>query len=83
MPIILWNLDPLDWKDRNSSLIVDRISKATPKGIVLAHDIHKTTVEAIPAVIKALKAKGYHLVTIDELFAGTPLKAGEVYRQRK
>lgn len=83
MPIILWSLDPLDWKDRNSSLITERISKATPKGIVLAHDIHKTTVESIPAVIKALKAKGYHLVTVNELFGGAQLKNGEVYRQRK
>lgn len=83
MPIILWNLDPLDWKDRNAKTVADRISKARPNGIVLAHDIHQTTVQSIPAVIRDLKSKGYHLVTIDELFSGSPLKNGDVYSQRK
>lgn len=82
MPIILWNLDPLDWKDRNANVVAERISKATPKSIVLAHDIHQTTVESIPAVINSLKSKGYNLVTIEELFAGTTLKNGMVYRKR-
>ncbi|MGI9525968.1 MAG: polysaccharide deacetylase family protein [Weeksellaceae bacterium] len=83
MPIILWNLDPLDWKDRNASIVAERMSKANKNGIVLAHDIHKTTVDAIPQVIKALKEKGYHLVTIDQLFAGQELKNGQKYSQRK
>ncbi|MXV37586.1 polysaccharide deacetylase family protein [Flavobacteriaceae bacterium Ap0902] len=83
MPIILWNLDPLDWKDRDAKTVADRMSKANKNGIVLAHDIHKTTVEAIPQVIKALKDKGYHLVTIDQLFAGQELKNGQKYSQRK
>ena len=83
MPIILWNLDPLDWKDRNAGLVAERMSKASPNGIVLAHDIHQTTVESIPAVISALKSKGYHLVTVDQLFKGETMKDGVVYRQRK
>ena len=83
MPIILWNLDPLDWKDRDATLVAQRMSEAKPNGIVLAHDIHKSTVEAMPKVISVLKKKGYHLVTIDQLFAGQSLKSGQIYNRRK
>lgn len=83
LPIILWDLDPLDWKDRNSKTVAERMSKGKPNGILLAHDIHKSTVDAMPTVIKNLKAKGYHLVTIDQLFSGKTLKSGQVYNQRK
>lgn len=82
MPIILWNLDPLDWKDRNPEIVVQRISEAKINGIVLAHDIHPSTVEAIPEVISNLKAKGYHLVTIDNLFSDQSLTNGKVYNSR-
>lgn len=83
MPIILWNLDPLDWKDRNPKTIAERMSKGKPNGILLAHDIYKSTVDAMPIVIKNLQAKGYHLVTIDKLFSNQPLTKGKVYNQRK
>lgn len=83
MPIILWNVDPLDWKDRDADIVAERISKANRNSIILAHDIHKTTIEAIPSVISALKKKGYQLVRVDELFSGIKLNDGEVYRQRK
>ncbi|GGW60682.1 peptidoglycan/xylan/chitin deacetylase (PgdA/CDA1 family) [Winogradskyella epiphytica] len=83
MPIILWNLDPMDWKDRNASIVAERISAADKNGIILAHDIHKTTVEAMPEVISNLKDKGYHLVTVENLFAGKELSNGAVYNRRK
>lgn len=83
MPIILWNLDPMDWKDRHAETVAERMSEAKVNGIVLAHDIHKSTVEAIPAVITNLKAKGYNLVTIDDLFSGQELTNGKVYNHRR
>ncbi len=83
MPIIFWNLDPLDWKDRNAETVAQRISEADINGNVLAHEIQKTTVEAMPEVISNLKSKGYHLVTIDNLFAGKELVNGKTYSQRQ
>ena len=82
MPIILWSVDPLDWKDRNADIVAERMSKAQANGIILAHDIHKTTVDATPQVIKALKQKGYHFVTVDELFGGKTLDNGKAYNKR-
>ena len=56
------------------------MSKASSHAIILTHDIYKTTVEAIPQVIRNLKAKGYRIVTLDELFAG---KSIQKQRDRK
>ncbi|MBY5958635.1 hypothetical protein KUV50_10855 [Membranicola marinus] len=49
----------------------------------MAHDIHKSTVDAIPAVIINLQTKGYHLVTIDDLFSGQELTNGKIYNRRR
>jgi peptidoglycan-N-acetylglucosamine deacetylase len=42
------------------------------------HDIHRTTVDAVPGIIRALTARGFHFVTVDQLFAPTKLSAGKV-----
>ncbi len=66
--IILWDVDPLDWKVRNSAHVESEILKQTVSGsIVLSHDIHKTTVDAMPSTLDALIAKGFKFVTVSEL----------------
>jgi peptidoglycan/xylan/chitin deacetylase (PgdA/CDA1 family) len=68
--IILWDVDPLDWKDRNAATVARRIiAGARPGSIILSHDIHATTVEAMPEVFDTLLAKGYKFVTVSELLA--------------
>jgi peptidoglycan-N-acetylglucosamine deacetylase len=68
--IILWDVDPLDWKIRNSEHVKAEILKQTVAGsIVLSHDIHKTTVDAMPETLDALIAKGFKFVTVSELLA--------------
>lgn len=70
MKVILWSVDPLDWKYRNSSKVSSMIIENThPGAIILAHDIHPSTVAAMPAVFDALLAKGYKFVTVSELLA--------------
>lgn len=82
-PIILWNIDPEDWKDKDAVLVTERMSEATAGSIVLAHDIYPSTIEAIPQVIENLKQKGLKFVTINEMFEAKKLKKGEVLRFRK
>ena len=82
-PVIGWNIDPLDWKYREAERVAAEMSKASSHAIILAHDIHKTTVEAIPQVIRNLKAKGYRIVTLDELFAGKSIQNNKVYSSGK
>ena len=68
--IILWDVDPLDWKFRNADHVHAEILKQTVAGsIVLSHDIHKTTVDAMPETLDALAAKGFKFVTVSELIA--------------
>lgn len=70
MKVILWSVDPLDWKYRNSQHVYDEILKQVhPGAIILSHDIHATTVAAMPQVFDALLAKGYKFVTVSQLIA--------------
>jgi peptidoglycan-N-acetylglucosamine deacetylase len=70
LKVIMWDVDPLDWKVRNSAHVKDEILKSTkPGSIVLSHDIHPTTVDAMAATIDALKEKGFKFVTVSELVA--------------
>jgi peptidoglycan/xylan/chitin deacetylase (PgdA/CDA1 family) len=67
---IMWDVDPLDWKVRSASHVQSEILKGTVNGsIILAHDIHKTTVDAMPATLDALTEKGFKFVTVSELIA--------------
>jgi len=67
---ILWDVDPLDWKVRNASHVQSEILRQTvPGSIILSHDIHKSTIDAMPATLDALLAKGYKFVTVSELLA--------------
>ena len=76
MKVILWSVDPDDWKDPGPQAVEQRIvagwkgsGGAKPGAIILSHDIHKGTVEAMPAALDALLAKGYKFVTVTELLA--------------
>lgn len=70
MKVILWDVDPLDWKYRNSEHVYSEIMKQVkPGSIILSHDIHPTTVSAMPQTLDALTAKGYKFVTVSELIA--------------
>lgn len=73
--IVLWDVDPLDWRRPGAATVCNRIVKNTRAGsIILAHDIHPGTIEAMPCVFKELEAKGFKFVTVSELIAmQTPL----------
>lgn len=68
--IILWDVDPYDWKRPGPAVVRNRILKETrPGSIVLSHDIHPGTIEAMPATFDALEAKGFKFVTVSELIS--------------
>ena len=69
-PTILWSVDPLDWKRPGASVIASRIlSGTTAGGIVLAHDLHAQTVDAMPATLDGLLRRGFTFVTVSQLLA--------------
>jgi peptidoglycan/xylan/chitin deacetylase (PgdA/CDA1 family) len=69
--IILWSVDPLDWKRPvTPEQVHQRIVQGTRNGaIILSHDIHATTIEAMPATMDDLLGKGFKFVTVSELIA--------------
>ncbi len=81
MAQVLWNVDPEDWKDRDSAIVEKRVIASTGAGdIVLSHDIHETTRDAYAAIIDRLQAEGYVLVTVPELLGS--LEPGQRYYSR-
>ena len=65
MPTILWSVDPEDWRRPGSSVVADRIvGGARPGAIILSHDIHKPTVQAMPAALDGLIERGYRFATV-------------------
>lgn len=68
MSSILWSVDTRDWADRNSDIVCSRaVAGAHPGAIILMHDIHQTSVGAVPCILNALKQQGYSFVTVQGL----------------
>ena len=69
-PTILWSVDPLDWKRPGPSVVTQRILSASqPGAIILAHDLHSQTVDAMPATLDGLLRRGFRFVTVSQLIA--------------
>jgi peptidoglycan/xylan/chitin deacetylase (PgdA/CDA1 family) len=67
-PLILWNIDSLDWKSRDENQIVPLVMGDVQDGdIILLHDIHSTTVPAVEKIVTQLDEAGYQMVTVSEL----------------
>ena len=77
-----WSVDTLDWKTKNADAVYKEIMQDASDGaIILCHDLHKTTVDAMERVIPELLAKGYQLVTVSQLmeYSDKALEAGKMY----
>lgn len=80
-PLILWNIDTLDWKTRSAPATEKAIlDKAQDGDIILMHDIHEPTVQAVEHVLPILKERGYEVCTVSELLEakGVQVKKGDV-----
>lgn len=67
---VLWDTDSLDWKNPGVDFMVKRVSSRThPGDIILMHasDSAKETSEALPLVIKAIRSKGFEILTVTAL----------------
>ncbi|HLR15751.1 MAG TPA: polysaccharide deacetylase family protein [Bacillota bacterium] len=70
LSIMLWSVDSLDWKNRNQQTITSTVTaEATVDSTILMHDIHPTTADALPNIVKQLSDDGYEFVTVSELLA--------------
>lgn len=68
MTVVLWSIDPLDWKVLNRKTVVKHVVKHAENGsIILLHDVYKSSVEAALDIVDELQKSGYTFVTVDEL----------------
>ena len=68
MTPVLWSVDSLDWKLKDTGKILRRVLKDVKDGdIILLHDIFPSSVEAALELIDILQKEGYVFVTADEL----------------
>lgn len=76
-PIIQWSVDSEDWKSKNTSAIVKQVKTTTyDNSIILMHDIHQATANALAQVIDELQKQNYEIVPVSTLLENeaTPLR---------
>lgn len=84
-PLILWDIDTLDWSTHDTASTVEAALKCEDGDIILMHDVHEDTAAAAEQIIPRLLEMGFRLVTVSELFEakGMPLEAGHAYRRAR
>lgn len=70
--VILWSVDPRDWEDPPPERIAQRVlSKARDGAIIILHEGHKNTLEALPAIIAGLRRQQLEPVPVSRLLGGS------------
>lgn len=70
LPHIMWSVDTLDWKYRDSRRTWNVIKSYSKDGsIVLLHDIHKSTVKGAMKALKEMQEGDYEFLTVTELLS--------------
>jgi peptidoglycan/xylan/chitin deacetylase (PgdA/CDA1 family) len=66
-----WQSCPEDWNHKGEPEYIANfvIENAANGHIILLHDTNPSTVEAIPAMIEGLKARGFRFMTVSDLMA--------------
>lgn len=73
MPTVLWSVDPMDWLRPAASVVRARILAQThPGAIILSHDIHSATVQAMPKTFDQLMERGMRFGSLSQM-VGWPL----------
>lgn len=79
--MVLWSVDTDDYQQPGVSAIVQRaLAGSHPGAIILMHDAGGTrsqTIEALPIIIRSLRARGFRLVTVPELLRDDPPTPGQ------
>ncbi|HLL92091.1 MAG TPA: polysaccharide deacetylase family protein [Solirubrobacteraceae bacterium] len=74
---VLWNVDPSDYALPGAKAIEQRVlAQVQPGSIIISHDgggPRGQTLAAYPAIIAALRARGYRIVTIPQLLGFRPV----------
>ena len=70
MYIATWTIDSRDWETQNAETIYNEVIGQLRNGaIILFHDTHAATVEALKSILPEIKAQGYQVLTVDQLMS--------------
>jgi peptidoglycan/xylan/chitin deacetylase (PgdA/CDA1 family) len=70
--VAYWSVDPRDWSQPGSSAITARVLNETkPGSIILMHDLHKQTAEAVANTLDGLLEREFEFTTLSG-FLGKP-----------
>ncbi len=82
-PAVLWSVDTLDWQQPDDATYLSRaIDQPKPGGIVLMHDIQAVTARLVPQILDGTLSRGFTLVTVDQVVAGTSAAKARVIKSR-
>jgi peptidoglycan/xylan/chitin deacetylase (PgdA/CDA1 family) len=66
--IVLWSVDPSDWSQPGEAKIVGTILAETkPGSIIVCHDLHRQTADAVGPILDGLLERGFTFVTLSAL----------------
>ena len=83
-PVILWSVDPEDWKDSDVDRVVAAVVEHASDGdIILLHDLFPSSAKAALRIVDILLSRGYCFVTVEQLMEqrGVTPEAGVRYRK--
>ncbi len=75
---IAWNVDTLDWQDKNPQSIFERTRKQIDirkRGIILLHDIHPQSVVALKLITDYLRQQAYLVKPLPEIIGAVREKS--------
>lgn len=81
-PFVMWSVDTTDWQKEDAASVVNYVLETVQDGdVILLHDIHSITIEAMMTLIPALQERGYQLVTVSEMAEarGVTFENGQKY----
>lgn len=65
---IMWDVDPGDWRGYGASTIAANTLSHVHSGAIVGLHVRPTTMAALPAILRGLRARGYTSVSLPELF---------------
>lgn len=66
--LVFWDIDTMDWKNQDPQEMGKIIEEQVhPGSVILMHDIHQTSADAVPEILATLKSQGYEFVKVSDV----------------